>query len=302
MNTNDLEAFLAVVETGSIMAAAARLNLTQTGVTRRVQNLEEQLGVALFERPSKPLRPTLAGREAYEHGRKVIQSIEDLRSGAAPNGAIRGELRLGVTVDLSETALSAPIDRLRETFPDLTVRLSSGWSPRMIEQVARNQIDAAAVSLPEAERPPEELEAEEIGVRDVIVVAPADCGLPDEAPLDALARHTWVVSQHACGYRTTLRRRFEAEGLHFNIGVETLNTELRLSLVARGLGLSLVTPDKLAASPWRDRLRVIAIPDFSPKVRAYVVHRRSLGRLRRPIATFRDSLRAEIQRDPASSA
>ncbi|WP_204272460.1 LysR family transcriptional regulator [Enterobacter hormaechei] len=48
MNTRDLEAFLAVVETGSIMAAAARLNLTQPGVTRRVQNLEEQLGTTLF--------------------------------------------------------------------------------------------------------------------------------------------------------------------------------------------------------------------------------------------------------------
>ncbi|WP_164163011.1 LysR family transcriptional regulator, partial [Stenotrophomonas maltophilia] len=88
-----------VVETGSIMAAAARLNLTQPGVTRRVQNLEEQLGTTLFERPAKPLRPTLAGREAYEHGRRVIQSIEELRGSAAPNGSIRGELRVGVSPD-----------------------------------------------------------------------------------------------------------------------------------------------------------------------------------------------------------
>jgi DNA-binding transcriptional LysR family regulator len=68
MNIHDLEAFVAVVETGSIVGASARLNLTQPGVTRRIQNLEERLGTALLDRQSKPLKPTSSGREAYEHG------------------------------------------------------------------------------------------------------------------------------------------------------------------------------------------------------------------------------------------
>jgi len=63
MNTRDLEAFLAVVETGSIVGASARLHLTQPGVSRRIQSLEEQLGVSLLDRQSKPLKPTAAGRE-----------------------------------------------------------------------------------------------------------------------------------------------------------------------------------------------------------------------------------------------
>ncbi len=50
MNTHDLVAFVAVVETGSIVAASARLNLTQPGVTRRIQNLEEMLGAQLLDR------------------------------------------------------------------------------------------------------------------------------------------------------------------------------------------------------------------------------------------------------------
>ena len=63
MNTHDLVAFVAVVETGSIVAASARLNLTQPGVTRRIQNLEEMLGAQLLDRLSKPLKPTAAGYE-----------------------------------------------------------------------------------------------------------------------------------------------------------------------------------------------------------------------------------------------
>src|SRR5262244_840490 len=119
MNTHDLVAFVAVVETGSIVAASARLNLTQPGVTRRIQNLEEMLGAQLLDRLSKPLKPTAAGYEAYEHGRRVL----------------RGEFRLGLTPFLSEMGLSGPLDRVRAEFPALAVRVVSGWSPHQVERV-----------------------------------------------------------------------------------------------------------------------------------------------------------------------
>src|SRR5215470_1587084 len=110
MNTHDLEAFIAVVETGSIVAASARLNLTQPGVTRRIQNLEDRLGTALLDRQSKPLRPTSSGREAYEHGRRVLRSLEDLRVSLSPSGDIQGEFRLGIMPYLSDAALAFPLD------------------------------------------------------------------------------------------------------------------------------------------------------------------------------------------------
>ena len=71
MNTRDLEAFIAVVETGSIVAASARLNLTQPGVTRRVQNLEDRLGSTLLDRQSKPLKPTASRQGKSRHGRRL---------------------------------------------------------------------------------------------------------------------------------------------------------------------------------------------------------------------------------------
>ena len=86
MNTHDLVAFVAVVETGSIVAASARLNLTQPGVTRRIQNLEEMLGAQLLDRLSKPLKPTAAGIEAYEQGRRLLRMLDDLKNFASLMG------------------------------------------------------------------------------------------------------------------------------------------------------------------------------------------------------------------------
>jgi DNA-binding transcriptional LysR family regulator len=290
MNFRDLEAFVAVVETGSIVAASARLNLTQPGVTRRIQNLEDGLAAALLDRQSKPLRPTAAGREAYEHGRRVLRSLDDLRAGVAPGGEVQGEFRLGIMPYLSEAALAEPFDRLRREFPKLTLRITSGWSPRLVEQVARSELDAAALCLTDGMRPPEELVGDELGTQSVLLVAAHSLGVPRPARLADLAQFPWVMNETGCGFRTFLRQRFDAARLPFRVAVEALGADLRLSLVARGLGIGIMTPAAFADSVWRDQVEVIDCPEFRPQVRAWLLHRPPAGRLARPIAVFREAL------------
>ncbi|CEJ10650.1 HTH-type transcriptional regulator CysL [bacterium YEK0313] len=294
MNTHDLEAFLAVVETGSIVGASARLNLTQPGVTRRVQNLEDLLGARLLDRQSKPLKPTAAGREAYEQGRRVLRALEDLKSGLSADAPVSGEFRLGIMPYLSDAALAAPLDRLRAVFPALTLRITSGWSPRLTEQVVRNELDAAALCLAEGVEPPAELVADDLGLQPVLLVAAPELGVPKRADLAALSRFAWVMNENGCGFRAYLRHTFEAARLPFQVGVEALSADLRMSLVARGHGIGVVTPAALAGSPWRDRIEVLDRVAFQPKVRSWLLHRPPAGRLARPIALFRETLVASL--------
>ena len=295
MNTHDLVAFVAVVETGSIVAASARLNLTQPGVTRRIQNLEEMLGTQLLDRLSKPLKPTTAGYETYEQGRRLLRMLEDLKSGVANDGVVRGEFRLGLTPFLSEMGLSGPLDRVRAEFPALAVRVVSGWSPHQVERVCRNELDAAAVCLPDGATPPGNLVADDLGAQPVVFVVAREMKIAKSVDLECLSRISWVINQDGCGFRDTLKRRFDAAHLPFTIAVEALDSELRLSLVARGLGVGLVTPVGLKRSALRGKLKVVKVKNFSPAVRAWMVHRPSAGRLERPIRTFRDALDEELQ-------
>ncbi|MBJ6133677.1 LysR family transcriptional regulator [Ochrobactrum sp. Q0168] len=290
MNIRDLEAFVAVVETGSIVAASARIHLTQPGITRRIQTLEENLGVTLLHRQSKPLKPTIAGREAYEHGRRVLRSLEDLRSGVSPGGEIRGEFRLGLMPYLSQVALTNPLDQLRKDYPELTLRLGTGWSPSLLDQVLRSQLDAAAVCLPEGVRPPDELAADDLGGQDILIISSKALNVPRSCSLEDLARFSWVMNESGCGFRAYIRHRFERAHLPFDVAVEALSVDLRLSLVARGLGIGIVTPGPLATSSWRDQLEIIKPVDFSPRVNTWLVHRAPAGRLTSPIAVFREAL------------
>ena len=66
MNLFDLEAFACVVETGSVVAAGARPHLSQSAVTRRIQNFENELNIPLLHRDARPLQPTKAGLETYD--------------------------------------------------------------------------------------------------------------------------------------------------------------------------------------------------------------------------------------------
>ncbi|GGI22768.1 LysR family transcriptional regulator [Bradyrhizobium guangdongense] len=295
MNTHDLVAFVAVVETGSIVAASTRLNLTQPGVTRRIQNLEEMLGTQLLDRLSKPLKPTAAGHEAYEQGRRLLRMLDDLKAGVANDGVVRGEFRLGLTPFLSEAGLSAPLDAVRAEFPALSVRVVSGWSPNQVERVSRNELDAAAICLPDGAVPPADLVSDDLGAQPVVFVVARDTKIPRTVDLERLSQLSWVINQDGCGFRDTLKRRFDAEHLPFTVAVEALDSELRLSLVARGLGVGLVTPLALKRSAFRKQLKPVAARDFNPAVRAWLVHRPPAGRLARPINLFREGLDRELQ-------
>jgi DNA-binding transcriptional LysR family regulator len=290
MNIRDLEAFLAVVETGSIVGASTRLHLTQPGISRRIQALEELLGVALLDRQSKPLKPTAAGRETYEHGRRVLRVLEDLRTGLSPDGKVGGEFRLGLTPYISEIAMTEPLDRLRNDFPGLTLRITTGWPEQLLEELRRGEIDVAAFCLPDGVEPPNDVEGDALDLQALLVVAPRRSLLPSPATLQQLSQSSWIINQDGCGFRSVLRRRLEQERLPFHIGVEALSSDLRLSLVARGLGITLATLSAIQSSSLRKKLKVIAVRDFEPKVRAWIVYRPPAGRLTKPIECLRAAL------------
>lgn len=291
MNTRDIKAFVAVVDTGSIVQAAAQLHLTQPGVTRRVQSLEALLGVDLLDRQSKPLRPTAAGREIYQKGRQLLHAEADLLALSRNDGEPTGELRLGMPPFLAERALTAPVDALRSRFPGLSLRILAGWSPSLIDQVEQGALDVSAVVLPEHTLPPAGMAAHAFDRQPIRVVASPALGLRSRVTLEQLSAFPWVLSQNGCGMRSTLRRSLEERGLPCDIGVEAFGADLQLSLVARGAGIGLVTPDLLAASPYRKQLKIMTVSDFHMDVVAWLVHKALPPRLETPVAVLLEQLR-----------
>jgi DNA-binding transcriptional LysR family regulator len=298
MNTRDVRAFVAVVDTGSIVQAAAQLHLTQPGVTRRVQSLESLLGIELLDRQSKPLRPTAAGLEIYQKGRELLHAEASLLALARTDTEPTGELRLGMPPYLAERALAGPIDQLRLRFPSLTLRIHSSWSPGLMEQIEQGQLDVSAVLLSESSPPPQGMTTHAFDRQPIRVVAAPSLGLHGRVSLKDLSEFPWVLSQNGCGMRSTLRRTMEERGLPCNVGVEAFGSDLQLSLVARGTGIGIVTPDLLAASPYRKQVKVLTVTDFQLDMIAWLIHRPLPPRLEAPVALLLEQLKVLTSQKP----
>jgi DNA-binding transcriptional LysR family regulator len=98
--------------------------------------------------------------------------------------------------------------------------------------------------------------------------------------------------------RSTLSRPMLAEGLALNIAVEAFGSELQLSLVARGLGIGLASPEVRERSPHRESLQVIDATDFESMLNIWLVHAALPGRLVRPVALMRDALEGVLGDEP----
>jgi DNA-binding transcriptional LysR family regulator len=174
------------------------------------------------------------------------------------------------------------------------LQVTTGWSQDLLTQVDTNRIDAALLYMAADVAIPTTLNAEPISRSRMLIVAPRTLALRKRPLLADLAAHPWIVSQDGCGYRRALRQALARAHVPFVVAVETLNSELRLALVARGLGLGLTTETALEKSRYRAALDVLDVRDFKADVRFWLIHRESSGRLGKPLAL----LGAAMQTNP----
>jgi len=302
MNTRDIEAFVAIVETGSLSGASGRLHLTQPGISRRLRNLEDSLNVELVDRQSKPLKPSPTGLRVYELGRNVLNAVQAMRQGAAPDAEPSGEFRVGVPPFLSDQALAEPLDALRARYPKLSLTITAAWSPSLVPLVENGSLDVAAIVMPDDKALPAHLRTLPLARSAVVIVASPALAISHDTTgsvaLEALAAHPWVLNQDGCGLRAAIRKTFEAAHLPFRIAVEAYGAELQLSLVARGIGIGLVTPGALARSRHREALQILNVPGFTIGLRAELVHMPLSGALSAPIGLLRDELIRALDNAP----
>ncbi len=138
LSWDDQRAFLAVLEEGSLSAAARRLGLAQPTVRARVEALERGLGTVLFTRSAQGLLPTDQARALQEHARAMAHASDAfLRAAAAPPGEVAGAVRLSVSEFVGVEVLPPMLARLRARHPGLVVELDlSDASANLAEQEA----------------------------------------------------------------------------------------------------------------------------------------------------------------------
>ncbi|MGA5895407.1 LysR family transcriptional regulator [Streptomyces venetus] len=235
--------FVTVCRLGSLSAAAAELNHTQSAVSRQIAGLERQLGVSLLERHARGVRPTPAGEVFRRHALATLNEADRAVRAArdARDGAFSRPLAVGAAPSLASGIVPEAIRALLKQVGAIRWSLVPGLSAQLHQRVIAGDIDIAVVTdappgLPQDQR----LERRFLGLDDMVVVLPVGHPLAGSGPVDiqALADQAWVEDND--GSAALLRQHAARAGVSVRIDLSAADLPGKLALVATGHAIALI--------------------------------------------------------------
>jgi DNA-binding transcriptional LysR family regulator len=264
LKLRDLRLLLAVVEWGSMAKAAVHLNLTQSGVSKAIADMEHTLGVRLFDRTSQGVEPTLYGSALRKWGNTIFddlqQGIKEIEYLADPT---TGELRIGCTEAMTAGFVSAVIDHLTRQYPRLVLRVTQDDPTTLQSLYLRERKIELAVGRIQTPFAEEDMTAEILFKEQAFVVA----GLQNKwvrrrkIELAELIDEPWSLPLPETTAGSQFLKAFRANGLDYppRSSVVTPSTQLTVSLVATGRYLGILSGSMLRFCGKRLSLKILPI-------------------------------------------
>ncbi len=244
MNLQQLRYVSEVARRGlSVSGAAAALHTSQPGVSRQIRALEEELGAAIFVRQGRRFAAiTDAGREIIAGVERVLAELANLKAvGEEFAHRARGQLAVAVTHTQARYALPAVVSAFKRRFPEVKLKLLQGNPHQLARMVVAGEADLAIAT--EALDEYRELVTLPCYQWHHCVVVRSGHPLARAKPLtlEAIAAYPLVTYDPTFAGRTAVDRAFAARGLHPEIALTALDSDVIKSYVALGLGVGIIS-------------------------------------------------------------
>lgn len=268
-----LQVFRAVARHLSYTRASEVLHLTQPAVSMQIRQLEEVLGLPLFEKTGKRVQLTVAGQTLIGYSQRIAEQLDELREVCDTlRSGEGGTLRLAVpsTANAFATVFLARFCRLH---PGIRFSLDVANRRRLLEKLADNDVDLVIMGKPPDE---EHLEQERFMDNPLVPIAAPDHPLAarKHIPLDELGNDVFLIREQGSGTRGTMERFFTEHGVTLKSRMELSSNEAIRQAVAAGLGLGVVSLHTLELELATGRLVTLDVEGFPVMRHWYLVRRR----------------------------
>jgi DNA-binding transcriptional LysR family regulator len=269
MDVADLKVFEAVARLGGMSRAATELNTVQSNVTARIRILEEELGTELFERHSRGVFLTPAGRRLMPYALQAISLLQDARRAVNDQGEPAGDLVIGSLETTLSMHLAPLLTSFCERWPAVDLSIRGGTTRESVEHVLERRLEGAFVAGPinHPDLSEETVFREEL----VVLTTPAVHRLDWSAGLAGLRI---VVLRVGCSYRQRLEEILARRGV---VGLRLLEfgtLEAIFGCVAAGMGVTLM-PRRMVERVWSGRsVSVHTLPPDEALVDTVFIRRR----------------------------
>lgn len=262
MDIKQLRTLLAIAETGSLTRASELLHVVQPALSRQLKLLEDELGVQVFERNRRGMQLTDAGKTFVENVRRALRQLDQAKTDIiATKTNILGTVSIGMLPSLGD-AISVPlVASLRRQYPDLLIRLTTGFTSELQGLLEKGELDVALLG----EYKPSALLSTEPVLREALYLVglPAS-GLHVSAPvtLSSAAKLPLILPAYPQGLRLLIDHACTIIGVHVNVVAESNSTSVQLDLVRHEQGFAILPV--VALAPYLDDGRLCAAPITAP--------------------------------------
>jgi DNA-binding transcriptional LysR family regulator len=242
MELRQLEYFATVAEEANFTRAAARVHISQSGVSAQVKALEGELGTELFDRSGRTARLTEAGREALPYAKAALDAVAGLRQVVDEvRGVVRGRLAVGMVTGCEVKPLFAALAGFHRDHPAVDLELAEDNSDRLVGGVRTGLYDIALVGVPGS--PPDDLASHVIVEEGLVALTPSNSELAGKARISMteLTAYPIVTMPQGTGIRAVLDEAFRSQGLIADVALVASAPGAVVDLAARGMGVAVLS-------------------------------------------------------------
>ncbi len=261
MNVKQLETLLWIVRLGSFAGAAAQMNATQSTISMRIQELEQDLGVMLFDRTQRKAHLTAKGRELISYSEEAVALFTEIKLRVGNRDAVSGVARMGVAELVAVTWLPELIALIHDEYPNLTLELDISLTVDLFAKLRSGDLDVALIPGGQFDA---SLVAQSLGSVKFVWVASSRLEIPGRALTPQDLRQWPILSLGEGSYHYDTTKEWLAAESGRRRRVDVCNSmSVIASLTAAGLGISLLPPCCYQSELADGRLHVL---DTSPEM------------------------------------
>nr|WP_290447435.1 MULTISPECIES: LysR family transcriptional regulator [unclassified Pseudomonas] len=258
-----MEALFWIAETGSFEAAANHLNMSQSAISKRIQELEDTFEVQLFDRSKRNARLTEKGAELLDCTRELLERRDVLLERISSQNVLVRRLRLGVTELTALTWLPAFIDAIRQAYPKVQIEPTVELSSELLRKLEGDQLDV--IVMPDVLDDVRFVSVPLQSVDNTWMCAPGMLPADRTVDLTELAQVTVLTQGASSGTGLIYERWLALHDIQLPRTLTSHNLLVQVGLTISGIGVSYLPQNCLSHLTGRGVLQVVrTLPELPP--------------------------------------
>ena len=274
MDIRSLTTFLYVSELNSFTRAGDALGYSQSTVSFQIKQLENELGVRLFERVNHTISLTDKGREVLQYAHRMIRLSQDLETALKESGRVSGHIRLAMADSLCPLFFNPSYMLYRSRYPGISIKITAVGTEEMFRQLDRNEADLVFTLDNHIYHAEHRILQEKKIAAHFVAAASHPLAARGSLSVQELMDEPFLLTERGMSYRRLLDEQLAARSLEIAPVLEMGSAERICRLVGQNAGLSFL-PDYVTEPAVRaGEVCRLPVEDFEVEVWLQLLHHR----------------------------